>query len=123
MKQVIIICVVVAIILSIIAIGYFVALDVEKIEVTAKVTNLEYKKAISQLIPYHNPSTKTTIVRTQQTPAKYLVTITYEDISVTVNDKYLYNSVQEGDTIQMIYCRYYNKDHVLTMEKLKLPKK
>lgn len=122
LNRFIVICIAVAIILGVVAIYFFTSLDVEAIEVNATVTKMEYKKAYTQMIPYRNPSTNTTTVRTVRHPAKYWVTVTYEDVSITVNNKDLFESVQEGDTLEMMYCQYYDKDHKLVMEKLKFPK-
>ena len=122
LNRFIVICIAVAIILGVVAICFFTSLDVEATEVNATVTKMEYKKAHTQMVPYRNPSTKTTTVRTVRHPAKYWVTVTYEDVSITVNNKDIFESVQEGDTLKMIYCKYYNKAHKLVMEKLKFPK-
>ena len=80
----------------------------EEIEVTAMVTEIRYLEACSTLTPMFNPSTKTTLLIPQNHPERYLVTITYENISTTFDDKTLYESVKSGDIIQMTLCKEYD---------------
>lgn len=85
----------------------------EKIEVSATVTEMQYED--SRI--FFNPATK----MPQVFHEKYLVTISYEDISETFDDKTLYESVKEGSTIQMILCKDYDEDGSLIRKKLQFP--
>jgi len=68
----------------------------EKIDVNATVTDIEYQSSDGTMMPIFNG--ETTILIPQTLPARYLVTISYEDVSKTFNDRNLYENVKEGDT-------------------------
>lgn len=85
----------------------------EKIEVSATVTEMQYEVSLV----WYNPALK----MPQVLPAEYLVTISYEDISETFDDQTLYESVKEGDTIQMILCKDYDEDGNLIKQTLQFP--
>ena len=93
----------------------------EKEEVSAIVTEMQYKSSYITFISMYNAATKTTTLIPQTHPAKYLVTIAYGGISETFNDKNLYESVKEGENIQMLLCKDYDEDNVLINQTLQLP--
>ena len=86
----------------------------EKVEVLATVTEMQYEDSWI----FFNPALK----MPQVFPEKYLVTISYEDILETFEDKTLYEPVEEGNTIQMILCKDYDKDGNLIKQTLQFPK-
>mgnify|MGYP000516744321 FL=1 len=71
------------------------------------------------MMPISNGKTTTLIPQTH--PARYLVTISYEDVSETFNDRNLYENVKEGDTIQMVLYKGYDKDDNLIKQTLQFP--
>lgn len=85
----------------------------EKIEVSAIVTEKQYKDSYFR----YNPALK----MPQRVSAKYLVTISYEDISETFVFKSLYESVEEGDSIHMILCKDYDENGRLIKQTLQFP--
>ena len=91
----------------------------ERINVNATVTDMQYKGLYITMIPMSNGKSINYLPQTH--PARYLVTITYKDVSETFDDKNLYESVKEGDTIQMILYRGYDKDDNLIKQTLQLP--
>lgn len=93
----------------------------EKTEVSATVTEMQYEDSYTTLMPMYNAATKTTMLIPQSHSAQYLVTITYEGISETFDDKTLYESVKEGDIIQMILCEDYDEDDNLIKQTLQFP--
>ncbi len=93
----------------------------EKIEVSATVTNMQYEASYTTLMPMYNAATRTTMLMPISHPAQYLVTITYESVSKTFDDQTLYESVKEGDTIQMILCKDFDEDNNLIRQTLLLP--
>ena len=92
----------------------------EIINVDATVTDTQYQSMHTILIPIFNGKSITYIPQVH--PAKYIVIISYGDISETFNDMDLYERVKVGDTIQMELHKYYDKDDALVCEKLKFPK-
>lgn len=93
----------------------------EQIEVTAKVTEKEYKPSSMVLVPIYNPALKTITNAPHFYPAKYLVTISYEHVSNTFNDEKLFENVNQGDTIQMLLCTDHDKKGNLVEEILQFP--
>lgn len=91
----------------------------EKFDVNAMVTDIQYHSSYITTIPIYNGKTTTLIPQTH--PAQYLVTISYEDVSETFNDKNLYENVKEGDTIQMVLYKYYDKHNNLIKQTLQFP--
>ncbi len=91
----------------------------EKIDVIATVTDMQYRSSYQTTIPIYNGKTTTFISQTH--PARYLVTISYEDVSETFNNRNLYENVKEGDTIQMVLYRGYDKDNNLIKQALQFP--
>lgn len=85
----------------------------EKIEVSATVTEMQYEDSWI----FFNPALK----MPQIFPEEYLVTISYEDISETFDDKTLYESVEEGNTILMVLCKDYDEDGNLIKQTLQFP--
>lgn len=91
----------------------------EKIDVNATVTDIQYRSSYVTMTPIFNGKTTTIIPQTH--PACYLVTISYEDVSETFNDRNLYENVKEGDTIQMVLYKGYDKDDNLIKQTLQFP--
>ena len=73
-------------------------------QVTAIVTHKKYESSYVTMIAMNSCSVP------QSHAARYLVTMSYEDVSITFNDKALYENVKEGDTMQMILYKAYDKD-------------
>lgn len=90
-------------------------------EVCATVTKMQYEASYTTLIPLYNAGTNTTTLLPITHPAQYLVTITYESVSEIFDDQTLYESVKEGDTIQMILCNDFDKENNLIRQTLLLP--
>lgn len=86
-------------------------------EVTATVTDIH--KHSSYITYYYSPATKTMLP--QSHPARYHVTITYEDLSQEFNNRNLYDSVSVGDTIQVILYKGWNSDGELVVRELRIP--
>lgn len=85
----------------------------ERMEVTATITEMQYEDSMV----FFNPALKMSQILTE----KYWVTITFEDISETLDDQTLYESVKEGDTIQMILYKAYDENGNLIKQRLYLP--
>ncbi len=90
----------------------------ERISVTATVTDMEYHSLYITMIPVY--SNKTTTLIPQTHPARFLVTITYQNVSETFDNKELYNQVKEGDTIQMTLSNQYDTSGKLVKQTLQL---
>lgn len=88
----------------------------EKIDVNATVTDMQYRSSYVTMMPIYNGKTTTLIPQTH--PARYLVTISYEDVSETFNNRNLYENVKKGDTIQMVLYKGYDKDDNLIKQTL-----
>ena len=91
----------------------------EKIDVNATVTDMQYRVPYVTMIPIYTG--KTLLYFPQSHPARYLVTISYEDVSETFDNINLYNNVKKGDTIQMVLCKSYDKDDNLIKQTLQFP--
>ena len=85
----------------------------EKIKVSATVTELEYEESYCR----YNPALRIL----EYVPEEYLVTIKYKDISKTFDNKRLYESVKEGDSIRVILYKKYDEDGKLIKQTLQLP--
>lgn len=75
-------------------------------EVTASVIRKKYES------PYVTMISMNSCTVPQSHAARYLVTMSCEaeDVSVTYNDETLYKTVNEGDSIQMMLYKAYDKD-------------
>lgn len=102
-----------AIIICVVLTGCQSVITMEKVEVSATVVEMQYEDSLI----WYNPALK----MPQSLPAEYLVTISYEDISQTFNNQTLYESVNEGDTIQMILCKEYDEAGNLIRQTLQFP--
>lgn len=91
----------------------------EKIDVNATVTDMQYRSSYVTMVPIKSGKIRTFVPQTH--PARYLVTISYEDVSKTFNNRDLYENVKEGDTIQMVLYRGYDKDDNLIKQTLQFP--
>lgn len=111
----------VIIITSFIFTGCQLVAEREEIKVSAVITDLQYEDSYIDYWYVYNASIKTVAPISMPVPAKYLVTITYEDVSETFADKILYESVKEGDTIQMVLCKCYDAEGNLIEQTLQLP--
>lgn len=70
-------------------------------EVTGIVTDLTYEPPQAVKVLTYDTTSKKSVWITETTPAIYSVTITYGDISTTIDDATLYNSVSIGDYVKM----------------------
>lgn len=86
-------------------------------EVTATVTDRHYHSMYTTY--YYSPATKT--MMPQFHPARYHVTLTYGELSYEFNNHDLYDSVEVGDTIQVILYKGWNTDGELIKKELHLP--
>ena len=91
----------------------------ETMKVRATVTDRSHTVSYTTLIPIYNGKTHSYIP--QFHPATYHVTVSYGDIYYTFNNQELYNSVQVGDTVQVILYHGFDKDNNLIKETLMLP--
>ena len=91
----------------------------ETISVTATITDKEYKKTYTTMM--HITTGKTTTLIPQIYPEKFLVTVEYQNLTETFDDEDLYNSVDCGDSIEIILYKTFNKKGKLLDESLKLP--
>lgn len=78
------------------------------------VSEKEYKK--ETLVPMVDGKTiiPTTI------PVRYLLTVTYDKVNETFNNKELYENIQKGDQIRVILCNYYDRNYNLIDQRIKL---
>lgn len=73
----------------------------EIIEVNAIVTDVHYEAPYSIPVPIYMGTFST--VTTVSHPERYDVTVTYNNITETFNNKDLYNAVKVGDYVTVIY--------------------
>lgn len=71
-----------------------VSIDEQSNVITGIVTKKEYKDSFLMVMP--------TTLMPHRFPEKYLVTITYNNLSETFDDKELYYQVEEGDTVDVM---------------------
>lgn len=88
----------------------------EEIKVTAKVVEKYYRAAYTTYIPIRVG--KVTTMSPQRHSARYEITVEYEDITETFNDEEWYNLVEEGEEIEVILYRGYDKDGELLKKEL-----
>lgn len=100
-------------------VGCQTIVEEETIEVKATVTSKEYKSAYVTMVHVRVGNVTTIVPQTH--PAKYYVTVTYEDVSETFNDMILYEELNEGDTLTVIFYRAYNEEHELVEKEIRLP--
>ncbi len=117
MKRTIILFTLLVLILSLTGCGG----TVEKSEVDAVVTKLQYNPPEDYISPEYNFILKMPMLTLHTRPAEYLVTISYEGISVTFNDQKLFESLKEGDTITMVLVKKYNKNNKIVSKSLQYP--
>ena len=91
----------------------------ETIEVQAIVTDKAYKSAYVTMIPVKVGNVTTMVP--QNHPAKYYITVTYEDLSETFDNKALYEELCEGDVLTVIFYRAYNEERQLVRKEIRLP--
>ena len=109
-----------AIILFVVFASYCIKIEKEeKIEVSATVVDMQYEDSYMILTPIIYGKITTFVPRTY--PERYLVTISYDDVSETFDDKELYENVKIGDIIQMILYKGYNKKGTLIKQTLQFP--
>lgn len=54
-------------------------------------------------------------------PERFLVEVSYKEKTETFDNSYLYNTFKEGDIIEVVYYKAYNKKGRLVDEGLRLP--
>ena len=95
-------------------------LTYEVVEVTATVTEKEYRS--SYLQPYTTYYNNQTHIQYRTIPAKHYVTVVYEDVVETFNNSKLYDMVEEGDTIECYLYLGYDDEGILKKKELRLEK-
>lgn len=91
----------------------------ERTVVTATVTNRNHAISYTTMMPIRNGKITTYIP--QYHPATYHVTVSYEGVKQTFNNQELYESVEVGDTLQVILYHGYDRDNKLIKETLLMP--
>ena len=87
----------------------------EVIEVTAIVSDKEYKEETSRLIPIRVG--KMTSYNKRNYPEEYLVTVYYNGITDIIDNQELYNAVEEGNAVKILLkTEYNNKQQILNQE-------
>lgn len=86
--------------------------SMEKVEVSGTVTEMKFEKEVIQ----YNAALKIP----QYRPERYLVTISYESLSQTFDNKELYEAVKEGDIVQITLCNGYDDEQNLVWQGLEL---
>lgn len=87
----------------------------EVTEVTAIVSDKEYKEESSRLIPIRVG--KITSYNKRNYPEEYLVTVYYNGITDIINNQELYNAVEEGNAVKVfLKTEYNNKQEILNQE-------
>lgn len=92
--------------------------EMTETEVIATITDKEHIGNKTNYIPMYAGDVFYFIP--QNISEKHKVTITYEDVSVTIEDKELYDSYNENDTISMILQTAYDKKGNITKQRLVL---
>jgi len=90
----------------------------EEHEVMGTVTALEYHDSDTTFTPIN--AGKVTTFMSHQHSEQYLITVTYQDLTDTFDDKTLYQRVQRGDSVKLILCNSYDKNHELIHQSLSL---
>ena len=93
----------------------------EKSEVDAVVTKLQYNPPKQYTSIEYNFVLKMPMVTSHTKPAEYLITISYEDTSITYDNEKLFETAKEGDTITMILVKKYDKNNKLVSKSLRYP--
>lgn len=101
-------------------VGCQMIVEEEEIEVAAVVAEMEYEKSYIQPMLTYDSISKTAKTIPQYHAARYLVTVTYEDISETFNNQSLYENVKEGEIVEVILVNGYDKEGNLIRQMLKL---
>ncbi|KIN79934.1 hypothetical protein SD74_18155 [Clostridium botulinum] len=80
-------------------------------EVEATVTSKEYRKSNIIMIPMttSNGKTITTTMRPQINPEEYNIKLKYKNMTTTINNKEVYESVETGDKLKVNYYITSNK--------------
>lgn len=91
----------------------------ERTVVIATVTDQSHMLAYTTMMPIRNGKITTYIP--QYHPATYYVTVSYEGVKQTFNNQELYESVEVGDTLQVILYHGYDRDNKLIKETLLMP--
>ncbi|MGJ0848438.1 hypothetical protein ACR77J_17245 [Tissierella praeacuta] len=84
-------------------------------EVDAKVINKEYKESytIIELVPIFNGKTTTMMPRSKHHSEKHCVELKYKNMTITINDKELYNSVDIDDNVKVNYYKSEDKEKIV----------
>lgn len=77
------------------------------------VTNMEHEDSQYIPIPYYNTNTKQTTIKFQFFPEHNYVTIAYDNLSQTFDDKELYNKVAIGDSVEVILHEVFEKGNIV----------
>ena len=81
-------------------------------EVDATVVNKEYRRSYATMVPttIFDGKTTTTVLIPQHYPARYIVVLTYEDMTITINNKELYQTVEKEDQVKVSHYMSKDKD-------------
>lgn len=84
-------------------------------QVSAEVVDKAYKSATTTVImmPVEAGKSIVMIPCTIRHPVKYLVKLQYKDLTITVNDKELYDSVEIGDIVKVNHYKAGNKEKIV----------
>lgn len=88
----------------------------EQIVVDASVVSKEYEapRTYKTVVPCG----KSVIPVTRTTSPKYLVTVTYDNLSLTIDSESIYSSVKNGDSIKVMLIKKYTAEGQLKSSKL-----
>ena len=88
----------------------------EQYVVDATVVSKEYEapRTYTSVVP----SGKSVFPITRTIPAKYLVTVTYENIPLTINSQPIYESLENGDSIKVLLIKKYTAEGQLKSSRL-----
>ena len=94
----------------------------------ARITEKEEQKVIGTVTARHYTAPYVTITRvpigrggssiTHTHPARHMVTITYGELTTTVNDSSLYHSVKVGDQVEVTLVSGFTAEHELVKQYL-----
>lgn len=82
--------------------------ELKETSVQAQVLSLEYVEESSSLVPVRMGKTTTYIHRTN--PAKFLVTLSYDDVTETFDSEALYHAAESGEEIHAVLVQKFRKE-------------
>jgi len=91
-------------------------------EVDAIVTDTAFESFKTIVVPVRDKATGEIRITEKVVKEMFLVTISYKDLSITVKDKELFNTVKVGDHIKVTLVEKYGDDHQLISRNIELLK-